>query len=106
MEAANVGFGPRRQGAIKMPSLLVRCAGRFPGAVIAAGCWGTVNGQPAFLFYQVQRETLSLRALVMIGIGVVLEAALGIPPRTLEVESRQQLREPCTAKHHDHIAQD
>ncbi len=53
-----------------------------------------------------QSEALSLGAVIMIGIGVVLEAMLGVPPGTLEVDLSQHFGQPRPSKNHDHVTQD
>src|SRR5579875_2250236 len=52
-----------------------------------------------------QSETLSLGAVIMVSIGVVREAALGVAPGTLEVDLSQHLGQPRAPEDHDHIAQ-
>src|SRR5579871_6362435 len=53
-----------------------------------------------------QSEALSLWTVIMVGIRVVLKAALGVAPRALEVDLGQHFGQSSTGEDNAHIAQD
>ena len=89
MKSADIGFCPGRQRAVKVPPLIVGCAGGLQRTSITARRRCSIHGQRIVGLHRVQSQPLALRALIVVLESVVFKASLGELQGALEAPLRQ-----------------